>query len=260
MTTINSQEDFLRALRDNPEWKEAVRALILGEELLQLPARFNAFAEEQRQVNKRVESRLEGFDAFSEEQRQVNKRVETRLDRLESDVSELKAGQARLEEGQARLEAGQARIEARMTRQENDMSTVKAAHARWSALRGAESITIDMDIEYVKTLSEADLVRMAKTGNPNMTRGELFSFRTADLVVEAKDESGTVYICMEASYTGDLRGSDRAQRNARLLTEFTGHRSIPVVASVRNVREVTALIDSGEVYWYEIPERYMETE
>ena len=239
MTTINSQEDLLRALRENPEWKEAVRGLILGEELLQLPARFNAFADEQRQVNKRVES----------------------------DISDLKEGQGRLETaveelqaGQSRIEASQTRIEARMTRQENDMSTVKAAHARWSALRGAESITIDMDIEYVKTLTEADLVRMAKTGNPNMTRSELFSFRTADLVVEARDDSGTVYICMEASYTGDLRDSDRAQRNARLLTEFTGHRSIPVVSSVRNVNEVSALIESGAIYWYEIPERYMETE
>ena len=72
MTTINSQEDFLRALRENPEWKEAVRALILGEELMQLPTRFNAFVDEQRQVNKRVES----------------------------DISDLKAGQARLEAGQ----------------------------------------------------------------------------------------------------------------------------------------------------------------
>ena len=232
MTTINSQEDFLRALRENPEWKEAVRALILGEELLQLPARFNAFADEQRQVNKRVES----------------------------DISGLKAGQARLEEGQARIEAGQTRIETRMTRQENDMPTVKAAHARWSALRGAESITLDMDIQYVKTLTEADLVRIAKTASPNMPRNELFSFRTADLVVEATDESGTVYICMEASYTGDLRDTDRALRNARLLTKFTGHRAILVVASVRNVNEVSALIDSGTVYWYQIPERYMETE
>ena len=239
MTTINSQEDFLRALRENPEWKEAVRALILGEELLQLPAKFNTFADEQRQVNKRVE---------------------TRLGSIESDVSDLKTGVQELQAGQARLEAGQRRIEARMTRQENDMSTVKAAHARWSALRGAESITLDMDIEYVKTLSEADLVRIAKTGNPNMSRSEMFSFRTADLVVEANDDAGTVYICMEASYTGDLRDSDRAQRNARLLTEFTGHRAIPVVASVRNVNQVTALIDSGEVYWYQIPERYMETE
>ena len=48
MTTINSQEDLLRALRENPEWKEAVRALILGEELLQIPTRFNAFVDEQR--------------------------------------------------------------------------------------------------------------------------------------------------------------------------------------------------------------------
>ena len=239
MTTINSQEDFLRALRENPEWKEAVRALILGEELLQLPTRFNAFVDEQRQVNKRVESDI--FD-------------------LKGSVQELQVGQTRLEEGQARIEAGQTRIESRMTRQENDMSTVKAAHARWSALRGAESITLDMDIEYVKTLTEADLVRIAKTASPNMPRNELFSFRTADLVVEATDESGAVYICMEASYTGDLRDSDRAQRNASMLTEFTGHRAIPVVASVRNVNEVTALIDSGAIYWYQIPERYMETE
>ena len=111
------------------------------------------------------------------------------------------------------------------------MSTVKAAHARWSALRGAESITIDMDIEYVKTLSEADLV------------------------VEARDDSGTVYICMEASYTADLRDSDRVLRNARMLTEFTGHRAIPVVASVRNVNEVSELIDSGAVHWYEQEDR-----
>ena len=232
MTTINSQEDFLRALRENPEWKDAVRALILGEELMRLPVRFDAFVDEQRQVNKRIES----------------------------DISDLKTGQEEIRAGQARLEAGQARTETRMTRPENDMSTVKAAHARWSALRGAESITLDMDIEYVKTLSEADLVRIAKTANPNIARNELFSFRTADLVVEARDDSGTVYICMEASYTGDLRDSDRAQRNARLLTEFTGHRSIPVVASVRNVNEVSALIDGGAVYWYQIPERYMETE
>ena len=31
MTTINSQEELLRALRENPKWKDAVRALILAE-------------------------------------------------------------------------------------------------------------------------------------------------------------------------------------------------------------------------------------
>ena len=140
------------------------------------------------------------------------------------------------------------------------MPTVKALHARWSALRGAESITYDMGIEYVKTVSEGELIQMARRAKPDIPRNELFSFRTADLVVEARDETGTVYIVMEASYTADLRDSSRALRNARLLTEFTSQRAIATVASVRNVREVSALVDSGDVYWFQIPERYMESE
>ena len=52
MTTINSQEDFLRALSENPEWRAAVRAQILGDELLQLPAKFDAFVEEQKAVQR----------------------------------------------------------------------------------------------------------------------------------------------------------------------------------------------------------------
>ena len=218
MTTINSQEDLLRALRENPEWKEAVRALILGEELLRLPARFDAFVEEQRQVNKRVES----------------------------DISDLKAGQRR--------------IEVRMDRQEYDNSVIKDFYMATVMGRSAEALPVDFGLEYVRTLSEADLDRMIRAARPDISVNQARSFRRADLVVEAKDESGTVYIVLEASYTGDLRDSDRAQRNARLLTEFTGHRAIPVVASVRNVNEVSALVESGTVHWYEMDERYAPAE
>ena len=227
MTTINSQEDFLRALRDNPEWKEAVRALILGEELLQLPARFNAFVDEQRQVNKRVES----------------------------DISELKAGQSRLEAGQEELRAGQRRIEARMDRQEFDNSTLKNFYMSELVQRTAEVLPSDFGLEYVRTLTAADLDRILRANIPDLPANEARSFRRADLVVEAQDESGTVYIVLEASYTADLRDTDRVLRNCRMLTEFTGHRAIPVVASVRNVNEVSELIDSGVVHWYEQEDR-----
>ena len=218
MTTINSQEDFLRALRENPEWKDAVRALILGEELMQLPTRFSAFADEQKQVNKRIES----------------------------DISDLKAGQRR--------------IEARMDRQEYDNSTLKGWYASFVATRSAESLPVDLGLEYVRTLTEADLGRMVRAARSDLSLSEVRSFRRADMVVEAKDESGTVYIAMEASYTADLRDTDRALRNARLLTEITGHRAIPVVASVRNVDEVAVLVESGDVYWYELEERHQPVE
>ena len=72
MVTINTTEDLLHALAENPRWKEAVRHEILTEELMNLPARFDRFAattdafmEEQRQVNANT-------DDFIAEQRQVN--------------------------------------------------------------------------------------------------------------------------------------------------------------------------------------------
>ena len=46
MTSINSLDDFLNAMDNNPAWREAVRARILGEELMQLPLRFDRLAEE----------------------------------------------------------------------------------------------------------------------------------------------------------------------------------------------------------------------
>ena len=72
MVTINTADDLLRALSENPVWKEAVRREILTEELLKLPARFDrfvatteAFMAEQREVNA-------GTAGFIAEQRQTN--------------------------------------------------------------------------------------------------------------------------------------------------------------------------------------------
>ena len=56
VTTINSLDDFLQALDANPSWRDAVRARILGEELLQLPVKFDAFAQEQGKRLENVEN------------------------------------------------------------------------------------------------------------------------------------------------------------------------------------------------------------
>ena len=74
MTTINNQDDFLKALRNNPAWRDAVRAQILGEELLQLPVK---------------------FDAFVEEHRKTHTNIDARLDRIESDTRAIRAYTAR---------------------------------------------------------------------------------------------------------------------------------------------------------------------
>ena len=67
MTAINSQDDFLQALADNPQWRAAVRAQVLGDELLQLPVRFDTFVQQQQAFSERIQQqqafseRIEGF-------------------------------------------------------------------------------------------------------------------------------------------------------------------------------------------------------
>ena len=40
MTTINTMQDLTRLLKENPEWRDELRRLLLTEELLELPQRF----------------------------------------------------------------------------------------------------------------------------------------------------------------------------------------------------------------------------
>ena len=81
MTTINNQDDFLEALRNNPQWRDAVRREILSEELIQLPVKFDAFNEK--------------FDDFLDEHRQTHVNIDARFDRIEADTSTLKGDFAR---------------------------------------------------------------------------------------------------------------------------------------------------------------------
>ncbi|MXY82422.1 MAG: hypothetical protein F4Y91_10235 [Gemmatimonadetes bacterium] len=101
-------------------------------------------------------------------------------------------------------------------------------------------------------LMRADLVQMlTHSERDDIPHGDRQSFFRADLVVEATDSDGAMhYIAVEASYTADQRDTSRAQRNAALLTRFTGHPAHAAIASVRNVHEIQSLIDDGTVYWH----------
>ena len=62
MTTINTIEDLARILRDQPTWAEALRALLLSQDLLDLPARVDSFIQDQQKTNQQIEQRLDSLD------------------------------------------------------------------------------------------------------------------------------------------------------------------------------------------------------
>ena len=255
MTTINSQEDFLRALEENPQWKAAVRALILGEELLQLPALFNAFViqmtafvdqmtafvAEQRQINAEQKQFNERMETFVEEQRQVN----TEQRQVNAEQRQVNTEQRQVNEVLIR----------RLGRIEGDIGKLRGPFAKNAAERNAAAIAAELGLEYVRAVPQQELVGMSRRTASDIPINQLRSFWTADLIMEANDGSSTQYIAVEASYTADKRDTDRAQRNARFLTEFTGQTARAVIVSVRNDRYVDSQVESGAVYWFQLEDR-----
>ncbi len=227
MTTINSQEDFLRALSENPEWRAAVRAQILGDDVLQLPSKFDAFVEEQREFNASLTASIEELKDINRAQRDINDRLARSMDRIAHDIGQLRGWFARL-----------------------------------NAADFAPVIAMDMGMDFVRSLSRAELVHMAhqamRGGTP---RDNLRSFYNADVIIEATQADATAcYIAVEASYTADHRDADRALRNADFLTRFTGIPAYPAIVSVRNDRELEPGVLQGNVFWFPIPDQFWEPE
>ena len=184
-----------------------------------------------------LEKRLEAFE------KSVNERfdeIDKRFDRLEARVDELDQ-----------------RTERRFQRVFDDLSILRAAHARNAAREQAPSIVEDMGLQWIRNLKVIDILNMiAGKDTSDIPRNLMRRFRRADLFVETTDAQGeTCYVAVEVSYTADERDTDRAITFAGYLNRFTQRNAYPAVASLRMDNRIEGLVESGTVFWYEmIPE------
>ena len=222
MVTINNTDDFIRALRQNPEFHAAARRELLTEELLALPQRLSQYAEGTDKRLDRVDSRL---DSLENGQRQ-----------LQSDVKDLQPH-------------GQRQLEGRMRRVENQVY----------ALRG-DALETKMPTRLCDMLSdELDLRRlqifwMARQQTPPMSRSEQFvqtlenatdngtisdtqegRITRTDLIVRSVRESdgSRLWIAVEASGVIDQDDIERARQSALALQKIYGENAIPAVYGYR---------------------------
>ena len=211
-TTINTIEDLVRVLDEHPEWLEALRTRILTRELIELPRRFEEFAVS---VDQRFEEQGKEIVEVKQEVREVKREV--RL--LRDDVGDLKGPRAEEETGK-------------------DIAFI------------AEQLGLTL----TRVLTRDDLLALLPAQPlPNLPSKVRHSFTKADFVAEAADESGeTRYIAVEASYTVNGRDTDRASRNAGILTQLTGKAAHAVVAGYRIDDRQRPVIESGDVFWHEL--------
>ena len=153
MATINEFSDILSAMEQNPELQEAMRNHVLGQELQRLPA----VVQQQGELLVQVQDRLTELASTLRDTTEqiasyalVSSRVITntveRLDRVESDLAELKASQARLEASVQEIREIQARMEGDIAELKGDMAGVKADVAE---LKG-DMVEVKADVAELK--------------------------------------------------------------------------------------------------------------
>ena len=213
MTTINDISDLIRILRDDPAWADAVRSVLLSEQLLNLPQEVAALTR-----------------AFREFADATNRRLES----LEAGQDELKQGQQRLEERQERLEQGQAQLQTTVNGVRGELGNLSGSFFQRRAANFAARVARrDFHLRQTSLVHHADQVGdsalkqmlddAAEDTSRDFTEDDAALVEQADAVIVGKAPDGTeVYLLVEASITIVKDDVDRAKDRAELLQRAVG--------------------------------------
>ena len=153
-TPVNTFQDILDALEQNPALRDQLRSFILTEELLQLPAQFVL---------------------------------------LRGDVDELKTGQARLEERQGRLEGRMDRLEGRFGNVEGNLYEQRSANRILVrvAFMGIESPRIAYS-NYIPVPQGFHDAMTAAMQRGAISQAEYLDLTDADLIIRGRNRRHAV--------------------------------------------------------------------
>ena len=193
VTTINDIGDLVRVLREQPEWAEALRGVLLSRELLDLPEEFAQFVKLANANFQTVNARLERMDG--------------RLDQIDG----------RLDNGFG------ANYEIRVERNLPSHAGQHLGLRRVRVLRGTIA-GLDPGLEErVEQAIDEDLISWEEHGQ----------LLLADLIFTGRSSAGdsTVHALAEISITAGDTDIDRAAERARILGSVIQRPVTPVVIS-----------------------------
>ena len=224
MTTINTIEDLARILRDQPTWAEALRALLLTQELLDLPGRFDRFVEAQREFNQAQQEANEAQREFNQAQQETNRLTDQRLNAIEGRLGNLEGGQY-----------------------ERTVRTKALARSRFTLGFAGSYVAMNQDGLTDPRLNSAidQAIR-----NGLASRDGCADLFEADLIISAEDNRHAV---VEVSLTAGQDDIDRATTRAGILAAITEGAVTPVVVTSRLNSAQSAQAEAAGVTTFVIP-------
>ncbi|MGH9069989.1 MAG: hypothetical protein ACRDX8_02180 [Acidimicrobiales bacterium] len=228
---MSAFEDLARDLEEDPAKREALRALLLSEELLALPATVAALVAEVRELVAEVKE-------LARAMREAN----SRLDRLESDVATLKSDVSTL------------KSDVKVLRIDVDVLKDDAAYLKGSDLERRWQRNLPSYLgTHFRRLAVFDPAQLWRLLEGAIDAGriqpeEAREVGLADVVAQGRRADGIqVYLVVEVSAVVDRDDIDRALRRSVLLARATGAVAQAVGAGNRATQGAVAIAGREDV-------------
>ena len=210
MTAFSNTADFLRLLREDPDFRDEARRLLLTQELIDLPERLARF-----EAN--MERRFDGFERRFDE---LEGGTERQFTEVRSDITEMKGDIAKNTSDIGGLRG--AEYERRVGRSFASMAYRQRsgrALRRNRLLSGGISEVSSAFLDLIADALDAGLI----------TEDQWRDLQQADAVMSGQNEGDTVYFVGEFSVTVNNTDIDRAIARAATLGRATGSDAWPMV-------------------------------
>ncbi len=243
--TVNDFRDLLEIIRTMPEWKEALRRELLGEEILSLPALIRDLLKVIEEMNKRLYRVEQDVEVLKADVGVLKADVEV----LKADVGVLKADVGVLKADVEVLKADVEVLKADVGVLKTDVATLKGDSLE-RKYRERPFVYFRRILRKPKLLSDSELDDLLSQAQADgvLNDAEVEEISRLDAVVRGRriSDDRAAYLAVEVSVTIDARDVARAVQRAKLLEKIPGVVALPVVAGEKLTPEgISALKQSA---------------
>ena len=215
MTSVNDISDFARIIREQPEWADTVRSLLLGQELLELPERFAESVLLTTENFKLVNRRIDDLETrMTQEFQLVNRRIDDLETRMTQEFQLVNRRIDRLEIRMDRLEGRFGNFEGSDYERRVRTKVLFRARNQMGLERPYLALTQDGLVA-----PQLDRVIGQAVDNGSIDLEQSQDLHDADLIIMGQNNR---HAAVEISMTADGEDVTRAKRRAAVLSAATG--------------------------------------
>ena len=237
VTSIPTTADLLRLLREDPDFRDEVRRLVLSQELLELPERFARFESYVERQFSEVRGDITRIDGSITEMR-------SDITEMRGDITEMRGDITEMRGDITEMRGDITEMRGDITEMRGDLGRLKGAdYERHVSGNFASHASIAFNRRHGRSLRRNSLLLSKVQGvridfeellsnavdNGLISDEELSELRQVDAVMSGQDGSDTVYFVGEISLTVNNSDIDRAIVRAAILGKATGSNAWPMV-------------------------------